>query len=226
MSKQPLRIYGVPFSVHTRKVIIAARLKAIPHEVTPVVPVVPERLPPDWRAISPTGLIPAIDDEGYVLADSTAILHYLERRNPAPALFPADARDYGTALFLDAWAGHALFSRVIHPLFHNEIVNPNIRKTAGDQATIEAVIERAVPDAFDYLERLRPRRFLVGSALSIADLAVVSNLILFHYLGRRIDSGQYPLLAAYFDHHRASLASVLDAERPFVASVPGLTPTF
>lgn len=226
MSKQPIRIYGVPFSVHTRKVIIAARLKDLRYEVTPVVPVIPEKLPDNWRALSPTGLIPVIDDGGYLLADSTAILHYLERRHPAPPLFPADARDYGTALFLDAWAGHALFGGIIGPLFRNEIVAPNVRKVPGDPAVIDAAVTRAAPEAFDYLERLRPRRFLVGDALSIADLAVVSNLILFHYLGRRIDAGRHPQLAAYFDHHRSSLAAVLDAERPFVEAVPGLTPVF
>ncbi len=222
MSKKLLKIYGVPFSVHTRKVIMAARIKAIPYEVTPVVPVIPDSPPPNWRAISPTGLIPAIDDDGYVLADSTAIVHYLDRRSPQPALIPTDARDGGTALFLDSWAGSALFRQIMHPLFHNQIVAPNIRKRPGDQAAIDVVMERHVPEAFGYLEQLGPGRFLVGSALSIADLAVVSNLVLFHYLGRRIDAGRYPQLAAYFGEHCASLAPVLEIERPFVDALPGL----
>jgi glutathione S-transferase len=34
-----LKIYGVPLSVHTRKVIVVARLKGLPYEVVPVVPV-------------------------------------------------------------------------------------------------------------------------------------------------------------------------------------------
>lgn len=53
-----IKVYGVPFSVHTRKVIVALRLKGIPYEVVPVVPVNPATLPKDWRRISPTGLIP------------------------------------------------------------------------------------------------------------------------------------------------------------------------
>ena len=226
MSKRPLKIYGVPFSVHTRKVIVAARLKEIPHEITPVTPVIPHRLPPDWRAISPTGLIPAIDDDGYLLADSTAILLYLDRRYPQPPLLPTDPREFGRALFLDAWAGGALFRRIIHPLFHNEIVGPNLRKKPGDQAAIEAAMGEGVPEAFSYLEQLGAERFLVGGALSIADLAVVSNLILFHYLGRRIDGQRFPKLAAYFEQHRVSLAPVLAAERPFVDAVPGLASNF
>ena len=88
MSNDSLRIYGVPFSVHTRKVILAARHKSIPHVVQPIVPVLPDTLPAAWRTISPTGLIPAVDDGGFRLADSTAIVLYLDKKHPAPALLP------------------------------------------------------------------------------------------------------------------------------------------
>ena len=222
MSNKPLKIYGVPFSVHTRKVIVAARFKSIPYEITPVVPVIPDNPPPNWRSISPTGLIPAIDDDGYVLADSTAIVLYLERKQAQPALLPADPESYGTALFLDAWAGR-FFHDVVHPLFHNQIVNPNIRKTPSDPAAIDTALHRRAPEALAYLEQRKPGRFLVGGAFSVADLAVVSNLIVFHYLGHRIDAGRYPKLAAYFAGHRDALAPVLERERPFVESA-GLDP--
>ena len=228
MSIKPLAIYGVPFSVHTRKVILAARIKSLPYEVTPVVPVIPDNPPPNWRSLSPTGLIPAIDDDGYVLADSTAIVLYLERKNPEPALLPAGAKDYGQALFLDSWAGSALFRQIGHPLFHNQVVAPNLRKTPGDRAAIAVALNEHVPEAFGYLERRLQGRFLVGGALSIADLAVLSNLLLFHYLGHRIDGARYPRLAAYFLGHRDSavLAPVLEAERPFIDGVAGLTRDF
>ena len=47
-----MKIYGVPLSVHTRKVILAARIKEIPHEVEVVIPVIPDNPPPNWREIS------------------------------------------------------------------------------------------------------------------------------------------------------------------------------
>lgn len=65
VARKPVKIYGVPFSVHTRKVMLAARLALLPFELVPVVPVRPDTLPADWRRISPTGLIPAIDDDGF-----------------------------------------------------------------------------------------------------------------------------------------------------------------
>lgn len=160
----------------------------------------PGNPPANWRDISPTGLIPAIDDGGFRLADSTAIVHYLERKQPAPGLLPTDDRELGEALFLDAWAGTALFRNVVHPIFHNQVVNPNIRKVPADQAAIHAAMNEAAPEAFGYLESRATDRFVVGGKLSIADLTIVSNLVVFHYLGKRIVE-RFPRLQAYFRRH-------------------------
>jgi glutathione S-transferase len=213
-----IKVYGVPFSVHTRKVIVALRLKQIPYEVIPVAPVNPATLPPDWPRISPTGLIPAIDDAGFLLADSSAIVQYLERKAPEPPLLPSESKAYVRALALDAWAGSELFRRIIHPIFHHQIVFPVLRKQPGDQATIDAALNSAAPAAFAYLEQQLDGASLVGDEPSIADVAVVSNLLLFHYLGHRLEAARYPKLARYF---RAQLdwpvlASVLKDERPMV----------
>jgi glutathione S-transferase len=221
MTHSTLKIYGVPFSVHTRKVIVAARLKGIPYEVVPVVPVNPATLPANWSVISPTGLVPVIEDAGFSLADSTAIVLYLERKVPTPALLPIDAKAFATVLALDAWAGSELFRRVGHPLFHNQVVYPVLRKQPGDQAAIEVALESSAPKAFDYLESLAGDAFLVGDALSIADIAVMSNLLLFNYLGHRIDAVRYPKLTRYFHTQldSAPLANVLKDEKALVQSM-------
>ena len=213
-----MKIYGVPLSVHTRKVIVAAKVKDIPHKIEVVIPVIPDNPPPTWKKISPTGLIPVIDDDGFILQDSTAIVLYMERKKPTPALLPSDAKEFATALSLDAWAGGVMFGRIIHPVFHNQVVNPNIRKVPSDNAAIDKALTQVAPEAFSYLEGLSPETFLVGGKLSIADIAVVSNLILFHYLGYRVDPRHFPKLAAFFRKHveSPSLRSVLAAEKPFV----------
>jgi glutathione S-transferase len=221
-----MKIYGVPLSVHTRKVMVAAQLKNIPFELQVVIPVVPGNPPANWRDISPTGLIPAIDDDGFRLADSTAILHYLERKQPTPSLLPADKQELGAALFLDSWAGSALFRGVVHPIFHNQVVNPNIRKVPADTAAIDAALNKAAPEAFAYLENLDLDACAVGDRLTIADLAIVSNLITYHYLGHRI-APRFAKLNAYFRRHLDSsvLNAALTADRPFVEQM-GLDRSF
>ena len=216
--QKPIKIFGVPISVHTRKVILTARLKSIAREVVPVVPVIPGNPPANWRSISPTGLIPAIDDNGYVLADSTAIVAYLERKVPEPALLPSDPQDYGRAWFLDSWAGSALFRQVVRPLFHQQVVRPKIHAQAPDPMTIDTALKQSAPEAFSHLEQLAPDAHLVGDKLSIADLAVVSNLIMFQYLGHRIDAARFPKLAAYFQRQLDSpiVFETLQSEKSFV----------
>ena len=57
-----LTIYGVPLSVHTRKTVITAIHKNIEYKFEVVIPVVPGQPPSNWATLSPTGLIPAIQD--------------------------------------------------------------------------------------------------------------------------------------------------------------------
>lgn len=221
-----MKLYGVPLSVHTRKVIIAARMKQIPFDLQVVIPIIPDSPPPDWLHISPTGLIPAIDDSGFRLADSTAIIQYLEQIHPAPPLVPNSAKARGQTLFLDAWAGSALFRDIMHPIFHNQVVNPGMRNLPPDQDALAAALGTAAPRAFGYLESLAPGDHLLGGGITLADLAVVSNLVQFHYLGHRIGP-DFPKLSAYFQRHLASplLRAVLADETSF-ADQMGLDRSF
>jgi glutathione S-transferase len=218
-SQDSIKIYGVPFSVHTRKVIMVCKIKQIATEIRSVVPVDPSTLPSNWSTLSPTGLIPVISDGDVVLSDSTAIALYLERKHPSPAILPDEMVSYGRTLAWDAWAGSALFSSVNRPLFHNQIVSRLIHKVPGDEAAISAALSTAAPRAFSYLEQqLQGTSFLVGGRLSLADLAVVSNLMLFHYLGHRIDATRFPKLSRYL---RAQIDSdtwreTLKAELPLI----------
>ena len=198
-----IKIYGVPISVHTRKVIVAAIAKGLPHEVIPVVPVVPGNPPSNWREISPTGFIPALTDGDFTVADSAAIGAYLERKHPATALhptslYPAAPEAYAQTLALEQYAGK-LFSDVVRPLFHEVFVHPKVRNIPTDQSKIDAVLNEAIPETFGYLDRVAGDGFLVGGTLSVADIAVASNLVTHQYIGFDLYRARFPRLAALFD---------------------------
>ena len=193
-----LKIYGVPISVHTRKVIVAALAKGLPHEVVPVVPVIPGNPPPNWRQLSPTGKIPAVADGDFTLSDSSAICAYLERLHPAQPLSPQSPRDYALALSLEQYAG-ALFTEVVRPLFHEVFVHPKVRNVPADQAKIDAVLAGALPEAFGYLDSVAGGDFLAGKSMSVADIAVASNLITYQYIGFDLYRSRFPRLAALVD---------------------------
>jgi glutathione S-transferase len=216
-----LKIYGVPISVHTRKVIVAAIAKGLPHEVVPVVPVIPDNPPPNWRELSPTGLIPALTDGDFTVADSAAICGYLERAYPDKPLYPQGAREYAQALSLEHYAGK-LFSDVVRPLFHEVFVHPKVQNIPTDPSKIEAVLAQAVPETFGHLDRVaRGDLFLAGPALSMADIAVASNLVTYQYIGFDLYRDRYPRLAALFDRvlEQPAMREALKREKGVVDSM-------
>ena len=216
-----LTIHGVPLSVHTRKVIVTAILKKIDYRFEVVIPVIPDNPPANWSTLSPTGLIPAMQDGDYTLADSNAICMYLERKQPSPAILPTDDKAYGRTLWFDAYAGGTIFRHVVHPLFVQTIVNPNINKVPGDKAVIDNVLDKVQPKILGYLDAEIDGKYLVGNTLTLADIAIVSNFIVYQYMGYRIDAARYPRLARYLKEIAATdaLAKALDAEKPFVANM-------
>ncbi|HEY1383201.1 MAG TPA: glutathione S-transferase family protein [Dongiaceae bacterium] len=213
-----LKIYGVPISVHTRKVIVAATEKSLPYENDPVIPFNP---PADWNRLSPTGKIPVASIDGFELADSSVICAYLEQTHPEPALFPQDARDRARALWLEEYCDGTVFREVVHGLFFQNVIRPKILKQEADHAAIEAILVNALPKVFAYLESVVGSGFLVAERFGIADIALTSNLVNYHYLGYRIDGARYPQLDRHFKRlcgYRA-VAAALRAEQPFARNM-------
>lgn len=222
-----ITIHGVPLSVHTRKAIVTAILKNLDYRFEVVIPVVPGNPPPNWSSLSPTGLIPAMQDGDFTLADSNAICLYMEKKQPSPPVLPSDAKEYGRALWFDAYAGGTIFRHVVHPLFHQTIVSPNIKQVPGDKAVIDDVLSNVQPKILSYLETQIDGKYLVGNAMTLADIAIVSNFIVYQYIGYKLDAAKYPKLARYVKDIAATEAygKALEDEKPFVANM-GLDRSF
>ena len=222
-----ITIHGVPLSVHTRKAIVTAILKKIEYKFEVVIPVVPGNPPANWNTLSPTGMIPVLQDGDYTLADSNAICLYLEKKHPSPPILPADARDYGRALWFDAYAGGTIFRNVVHPLFHQTIVGPNINKVPIDKAVVDNVLKNVQPKILGYLNAQIDGKFLVADTLTLADIAITSNFIIYQYMGFKIDAAQYPKLAKYLREIAAldAFQRALADEKPFVEQM-GLDRSF
>jgi glutathione S-transferase len=219
-----LKIHGVPISVHTRKVLVAARLKKLAFENVPVVPFTP---PAGWERLSPTGKIPVMTDGDVILPDSSVICAYLERLHPEPSLYPSEPLAYAKALWLEEYADGTVFRDVVHGLFFQKVIRPNILKQATDQAAIAAIQSQAMPKVFGYLDAAAAAGDLAGERAGIGEIAVTSNLVNYHYLGVSIDARRFPRLAAFFRRQLAqpAMAAALAAEQP-VAAQMGLDRAF
>jgi len=205
-------IHGVNASPFVRKVRVALAEKNILYELKPQVPF---GQPPEYMKISPLGKIPCLQDGDYTLPDSSCIIAYLERTNPKPALYPADPKEYGRALFLEEYADSKLIE-TIGAVFFQRVVRKLIFKQESDETIVRNKIDVEAPKVFDWLEsQIGDREWLVGTRFGIADIAVASPFVNFGHAGESVDGKRWPRLAAYLQriHARPSFKALIEEER-------------
>ena len=204
-------LYGSTISPFVRKVAAYCSEKGIEIEVKPVGIGDPN---PDFRAASPFGKMPALVDGDYALADSSAIIHYLEAKFPDPVLIPADPRLRGKVVWFDEWSDTLLFACGAK-MFFNRVVAPRFLGREGDLAAADAAERDDLPGLLDYLENVIPDSgFLVGDQLTLADIAVASPFANFGHMDVAIDPVRYPRTLAYTQAilARPSFAPMIERE--------------
>lgn len=211
-------LYGSPISPFVRKVMLFCAAGGIDYTLNPV------GLGSDdagFLAASPLRKIPAIADDGFTLADSSAICHYLEAKHK-PGLIPSDAQGRGRAVWLDECADTVVFM-AMQPAFFNRVVSPLFLGRAGDEAAAAKAMADAVPPALAWLESEVPADgFLMGDRITLADCALASPLVNFAHLGTvtgEADLRPYPKVAAYWERMKAwePLATTLAKESAGIA---------
>jgi glutathione S-transferase len=83
-----------------------------PYEIKPVMLAKGQQRTEAYLKINPRGKVPALDVDGKVLIENTAILTYLARRFPEKRLMPAEPFDEARCIATMCW-----FSSVVHPSY-------------------------------------------------------------------------------------------------------------
>ena len=210
-------LYGSSLSPFVRKVLAYAAEKGIELDVRPVG--VGDR-DPEFRAASPFGKMPAFADGDYRLADSSAIIHYLEALHPDPVLIPADPKLRGRTIWFDEFAD-TIVAACGAKMFFNRVVAPRFLNRPGDQKAADSAERDELPAILDYLETVVPGDdgYLVGDTLTLADIAVASPFANLRHLGCQIDRARHPRLLAYAERMlaRPSFAPWVEREANFLA---------
>ena len=147
--------------------------------------------------------VPVLVDGSEVIADSSAIALYLEAHQPSPALLPADPGERARALLLEDWADTALAAGCRLALVQAAATDSVLRSALLPDSTpgplrqlvsnLPSEVMGSVGEAFDSMlgagERQRllanleqlavlaaGQAYLVGSCLSLADVAVAAQL--------------------------------------------------
>lgn len=188
-----MKIYGFPLSPFVRKVVVAVNEKGLKAEVVPTNPSQPDA---EFSAVSPFHKIPAFRDGDFTMADSTAIVTYLEAKYPEPALLPAAPEARAKAVWFEEVADTVL-TPAGAPIVLNRFLRPQIFGVEGDEAAAVAA-EEALQRPLGYLEGVAADGWLDGGTFTIGDIAVASVIRTLGYTGWEIDAGAYPRLAAWY----------------------------
>lgn len=208
------KVHGVGASPFVRKVRVALAEKGLDYELEPVFPF---GVGAEFRKISPLGKIPVLQEDDYYLPDSSAILDYLEAAYPEKPLFPKDPKERGRAVFLEEYADGGIATKATGAIFFQRVVGPRFMGQPTDEAVVQKAITEDVPPLLDYLEGLLQggKSFLVGDALSIADIAVTSQFVNLAHAQYTVDQSRWPNLAAYLERMMArhSFAALIAEEK-------------
>src|SRR5688572_2423652 len=173
-----MKIYGFPLSPFVRKVMVVAHEKGVEAEVVPANPMQPTE---EFLAASPYGKIPAIDDDGFFLADSSAIAHYLDAKHAGTALLPADPKARARAVWFDEIADTVVMAAG-GPMMFNRLVGPKFLGQEGDEAAAQAS-EDAITGRLGYIEQTLGDSGWLDDEFSLGDIALASVLKSFGYTG-------------------------------------------
>ena len=123
---------------------------------------------PEYRQLNPNGLVPTIEDGGFVLWESNVILRYLAVKHHAHAVFPPDIRmRFAVERWMD-WHATTLWP-ALRPVFLTLVRTPPDQRDPGMLGRAQEDTERA----FLILEQeLSGRPFVAGERFTIADIPI------------------------------------------------------
>lgn len=209
-----MKLYSYFRSSAAYRVRIALNIKGIDYETQSKALLKGEHLSVEYRSLNPQALIPSLETQNTVLAQSLAILEYLEERYPMPPLLPQDpiaraqVRSMALAIACD-----------IHPL-NNLRVLSYLREglKVGDN-DVNDWYRHWIAEGFKGLEvqaqrHSTHRRYCFGDSVSFADVLLVPQM----FNARRFETNlaPFPTLMAITSH--------LESLPPFAAARPEVQP--
>ncbi|OGQ54241.1 MAG: hypothetical protein A2W66_05050 [Deltaproteobacteria bacterium RIFCSPLOWO2_02_56_12] len=184
-----IKLYTFPPSTNSRKVRIALIEKGLEFERINIDLSKKEQKNPQYLKIHPFGQVPALDDEGFIIYDSTIINEYLEDEYPYPPLLPKDSEGRARARLMEDFRDthfNPHFVEIIH----------EVRKPEGQKDL--KLIEHAkaeITKCFERIEKeLEGKEYLAGT-FGLADIAYMSNIDLLERFQIPVESKYQNMLA-------------------------------
>ncbi len=193
------KLWGRASSVNVQKVMWALAECDVPHERIDAGWTYGRNDTPEFLAMAPFGMVPVWQEGDFALWESHAILRHLAR-GPCAALWPKDMQDQARA---DLWIEFTATTLLppLTGLFYQTVRNPPEARSDEAMAKHSATLDRVL----DVLEaRLDGQDWLLGDALSMADIAVGTPMFRYHNMD--IPRQDRPVLTAWYQRMTARAA--------------------
>jgi maleylacetoacetate isomerase len=211
-----LRLYTYFRSSAAYRVRIALALKGLAYESVPVHLLRDggEQHQGDYRAVNPSALVPALQDDGATLTQSLAILEYLEETHPQPALLPQAPLDRARVRALAL-----VVACDIHPLNNLRVLNYLTGTLQASDAERTAWMHHWMALGLQAVEQLLAHNpqtglFCHGDTPTLADCCLVPQV--FNAQRFQVDMAPYPTVQR--------IAAHCESLEPFKAAHPGQQP--
>ena len=153
--------------------MLALEVKGVPYQSRLLSFSAGDTKTPEFLALNPRHKVPVIRDGGFVLNESLAILVYLDQKFANVPLFGRSAEDAGLV-----WRAISEFQSYLHPALNADVVRPIYQgKVEEQRAQIEAQMHVVHEELAKYEAALGRQSWLVGNALSAADLVVFPHFM-------------------------------------------------
>jgi len=170
-------VHSIPGSPFGRAALATLEENGAPYRLFPVAPGTFRS--PEHLARHPFGRVPVLEHDGFRLYETQAILRYLDRVLPAPALTPADpkaAARMDQAMNVNDWY---LFQGVGNVIGFQRVVKPRLMGLAPDEAAIEAAMPQAHAVFKELVRLLGSQPYFAGDTVSLADLLLTPQIDFF-----------------------------------------------
>jgi glutathione S-transferase len=148
---------------------------------------------PEFLAMNPHGRIPVIDDNGIIVWESHAILRYLAARYGRGSFWQDDAAERSLSDRWMDWSQTTLQPDFLVGVFWGFYRTPEARR---DMPAIKRRLAQCARH-FTLLDRqLASRSYMLGNALTLADIPIATNL--FRYFNLDIDRPSIPHVSAWY----------------------------
>lgn len=162
-------------SAYCWRVLLALERKGLPFRSHPLKFDQQEHQAPSMLAMNPRGRLPVLRDGDYVVFESVAILHYLERKYPEPPIFGRSPEECGVIVRVvceyQAYAEPSLMRLLDHLLYRRDLPT-----SEGMGETMPEAMHRVAREARTIERRLAQSDWVVGESMSAADMVIYPDI--------------------------------------------------